>query len=195
VGIFFILLEVFQIQGYFFFFKDENNYLNKISQILANNLIGMKSNNTIYSLSPSGFDFQSSSLLSHSTEDPTIYTSLLIGNDLYVGGNFQTSSLKNAAMFSNGGWSSLGNGIDGTVYIMHSLNHNLYIGGSFDGAIKIWNLSSSTWISLSHFTLSSFFFFFFLVRNQEIKKEIFYLFLIQFFRSKLSSSCKGYYIR
>lgn len=75
----------------------------------------------------------------------------IIGNDLYIGGNFTfipdggTTNLNHIAKYSGGVWSALANnGLNSTVYALAVIGTDLYVGGSFnttaDGTIT--NLSN-----------------------------------------------------
>jgi hypothetical protein len=97
----------------------------------------------------------------------------IIGNDLYIGGNFTfipdggTTNLNHIAKYSNGVWSALANnGLNSTVNALAVIGTDLYVGGSFnttaDGTIT--NLSNiakydtvgNAWSSMPHLGVDGF---------------------------------------
>jgi hypothetical protein len=65
-----------------------------------------------------------------------------IGTDLYVGGQFSLAGDTSASRIAkfdttqtgNGGWSTLGDGVNGTVFALEVVGTDLYVGGSFTSA-------------------------------------------------------------
>lgn len=53
------------------------------------------------------------------------------GQYLYAGGNFAFAEIRGVARWDGHNWSAIGDGVDGTVYALESVNNNLYIGGFF----------------------------------------------------------------
>lgn len=77
--------------------------------------------------------------------------------NLYVGGGFDSAGAikaNNIAMWNGSAWSTVGGGVNGTVFSLYVYNGNLYVGGSFDsaGAIKTNNIAAwngTKWTTLS----------------------------------------------
>jgi len=71
-----------------------------------------------------------------------IYSSISIGNILYVGGAFNQAggiSANRIAGWNGADWFSLGNGIDNLVFTLTSIGNILYVGGAFNQAGGIPN--------------------------------------------------------
>lgn len=96
-------------------------------------------------------------------EGEGVYRLAVIGNDLYVGGNFSKTKdgaiegLNNIAKFSNGEWSALPNqGLNNHVTALAAVGDVLYVGGRFrktyDNAVQDLNniakLSNGAWTAL-----------------------------------------------
>ena len=80
----------------------------------------------------------------------------VVGSDVYVGGGFTSAdgqTVNRIAKYSNGSWSPLGTGADGSVSAMATDGTNLYIGGYFTSVngnsgiqyIAKYAIASNTW--------------------------------------------------
>jgi hypothetical protein len=98
-----------------------------------------------------------------------------IHNILYIGGNFTTLTQPDGSVISSQyiaawnidthTWSSLGSGVDSTVYSLklNKKNNILYVGGSFTSVISgpivnhiaFWNINTSSWYGLGSGTNST----------------------------------------
>ena len=84
-------------------------------------------------------------------DDGSVEAMVLVGNDLYVGGNFTKAGGVTAQHLAKYNivtrqWSSVGGGLDGAVNSLTFSNGELYVGGNFDLAgnveardVAIWN--------------------------------------------------------
>jgi hypothetical protein len=97
----------------------------------------------------------------------SINTVVYYNSTIYVGGGFTTVSSTNSGSvsanfvaaynISNGTWSALGSGLNGsaTSFSLDKSNNKLYVGGNFTNAggnsanyVAVWNISNSTWSAL-----------------------------------------------
>ncbi|NCY26610.1 MAG: hypothetical protein EBX37_17780, partial [Alphaproteobacteria bacterium] len=97
----------------------------------------------------------------------SINTVVYYNSTIYVGGGFTTVSSTNSGSvsanyvaaynISNGTWSALGSGLNGSAvsFSLDNSNNKLYVGGNFTNAggnsanyVAVWNISNSTWSAL-----------------------------------------------
>ncbi|NIR69773.1 T9SS type A sorting domain-containing protein [candidate division KSB1 bacterium] len=83
---------------------------------------------------------------------PQANSIVVVGGEVYVGGNFTSAgqiSANNIAKWNGSNWSALGSGVNGEVEGMAVVGSNVYVGGEFDAAggegadeIAMWDGSS-----------------------------------------------------
>jgi hypothetical protein len=88
----------------------------------------------------------------------TAFTSLVVGSDLYVAGDFSfigDLATLNIAKWNGSSWSALGTGCNGIVYALTNIGTDVYAGGAFTLADNVTNTAyvakwdGSAWSALS----------------------------------------------
>ena len=82
---------------------------------------------------------------------PAARALVLIGPDLYVGGNFTNAggiAARGIARWDGNSWSALGAGADSTVRALANIGSDLYVGGSFTNIGGIFSPGIALWVGI-----------------------------------------------
>ncbi|NUM71646.1 MAG: T9SS type A sorting domain-containing protein [Ignavibacteriaceae bacterium] len=124
-------------------------FLTKANDQLVSNIVSWNMQTNAYSKLSDGSD-------ERGVYDGSVYATAQSGNRLYAGGSFSIiggERARNIAVYENGAWNALNEGISGEVNTIFADGNDIYVGGSFGVAgttqafhIAKWN--GSEWSSI-----------------------------------------------